>query len=108
MGPTDLKMEIFNNAQTIIVDNWYQVTGFKLSPLWELREKGVLKKEDTTELRYIVDGQKPGRQSEDDLVVYASLGLGSMDIAIGYKLYQSALAQGIGVELPVWNAPKWL
>lgn len=46
--------------------------------------------------------------NKDDLVVYCSLGLGSMDIAIGYKLYENALKLGLGVELAVWDQPKWL
>ena len=108
MGPTDIKKEIIENADTVIVDNWYQVTGFKMSPMWLLSRSGAVTQEDTTELRYIVDGQKPGRVNKDDLVVYCSLGLGSMDIAIGYKLYENALKLGLGVELAVWDQPKWL
>ncbi|MBR0374260.1 MAG: hypothetical protein IJH91_07020 [Mogibacterium sp.] len=108
MGPTDIKDEVLLNANKVVVDNWYQVSGFYLSPVHKLYEAGFIKQEETPELRFIVDGQVPGRESEDDFVAYCSLGLASMDIAIGYKIYENALTKGIGVTLPVWDAPKWL
>ncbi len=53
-------------------------------------------------------GLKPGRESEDELCVCATLGVGAVDIAIAYKLYQNALEKGIGQKLMLWDNPLWV
>ena len=92
----------------MIVDNWQQLTHSKLSVIRRLFEEGRLKKEDATELRYVVNGDRKGRKSEAERVVYCSLGLGAMDIAIADRLYRNAEKAGIGQSLKFWDKPLWI
>lgn len=37
----------------------------------------------------------------------ASMGLGALDIMIGYQMYLNAMEQGIGTKLALWDKPLW-
>lgn len=49
----------------------------------------------------IVAGFHPGRQSETDITLFKSSGLGAQDVALGAVIHERALQRGIGTELPV-------
>ena len=51
------------------------------------------------ELHSIVAGELPGRQSDDDIVVFKSNGLAAWDVALGHEVVRRASEQGVGVEL---------
>ena len=51
------------------------------------------------ELHEVVAGELPGRQADDDIVVFKSNGLAAWDVAIGSVALERARAQGVGREL---------
>jgi ornithine cyclodeaminase/alanine dehydrogenase-like protein (mu-crystallin family) len=51
------------------------------------------------ELHSIVAGELPGRQSDDDIVVFKSNGLAAWDVALGQEVVRRARERGVGVEL---------
>jgi len=51
------------------------------------------------ELYSIVAGELPGRQSDDDIVVFKSNGLAAWDVALGQEVVRRARERGVGVEL---------
>ena len=51
------------------------------------------------ELHSIVAGELPGRQSDDDIVVFKSNGIAPWDVAIGHEVVRRARERGVGVEL---------
>jgi ornithine cyclodeaminase/alanine dehydrogenase-like protein (mu-crystallin family) len=51
------------------------------------------------ELHDIVAGEIPGRQSDDDVVLFKSNGIGPWDVAIGHEAVLRARAAGLGAEL---------
>jgi ornithine cyclodeaminase/alanine dehydrogenase-like protein (mu-crystallin family) len=46
-----------------------------------------------------VAGELPGRQADEDIVVFKSNGLAAWDVAIGSVALERARAQGVGREL---------
>ena len=54
-----------------------------------------------TELGEVIAGKKPGRQSDDELTLYKSTGLAIEDAATARLVYDRALADGVGVRLPL-------
>ena len=46
-------------------------------------------------------GPEPGRRSEDERTMSMNLGLAIEDVATARILYQRAVAQGVGTELPL-------
>lgn len=108
MGPNDLEPDVILGADTLIVDNWQQLTHSKISAIHHLFERGEISESDVTELRYVVNGDKIGRKNEEEQVVYCSLGLGAMDMVIANRLYKNAKADGIGQIISLWDEPLWV
>lgn len=44
----------------------------------------------------ILSGQKQGRQTEDDITVFASVGLAWQDLVAAWQVYKAALEKGVG------------
>jgi alanine dehydrogenase len=62
-------------------------------------DAGVLDWLEVHELQEVVAGELPGRQADDDIVVFKSNGLAAWDVAIGSVAVDRARAQGVGREL---------
>ena len=48
----------------------------------------------------VVAGLKPGRDRDDERILIHTTGMVSHDIGIAWRIYQKALAQGLGIALP--------
>jgi ornithine cyclodeaminase/alanine dehydrogenase-like protein (mu-crystallin family) len=48
----------------------------------------------------VVAGKKPGRRSDDEIILYECAGLGLLDAGIGQWIYQRARHRGLGTEMP--------
>jgi alanine dehydrogenase len=48
----------------------------------------------------VVAGKKPGRASDDEIILYECAGLGLLDVGIGHWVYERALRRGLGTEMP--------
>jgi ornithine cyclodeaminase len=48
----------------------------------------------------VVTGKKPGRTSDDEIILYESAGLALLDVGIGHWVYQRAKSRRLGTEMP--------
>jgi len=48
----------------------------------------------------VVAGKKPGRQNEEEIILYESPGMGILDAGIGHWVFNRAIQKGLGTELP--------
>jgi len=63
-------------------------------------EAGVLTRADVhAELGEVVAGKKPGRESEEEIIIFDSTGMALQDVAAAAFLYQKAQQNGSGVRL---------
>jgi alanine dehydrogenase len=62
-------------------------------------EKGILNWEAVHELRYVVNGDLKGRQDNNDITIFKSLGLAIEDVAAAAVVYRKAVEQKIGKEM---------
>ena len=61
------------------------------------RDKGLITSDDIhAELGEIVNGQRPGRQSPDEITFFKSVGVGAQDAAIAAAILKAAQAKDIG------------
>ena len=58
-----------------------------------------LSREQLTEIGEVIAGERPGRQSADELTVYKSVGIGVMDAAAAALVLRAAAEQGRGTEV---------
>ena len=80
-----------------------QIIGTKFT---DLRQEGKIKPEDIIDLTDIIEGRRPGRESDDDIIVYSVGGMPVEDIAWGGMVYRNAVKLGIGIKLPLWEKPE--
>jgi len=62
-------------------------------------EAGVLDWLEVHELQEVVAGELPGRQADDDIVVFKSNGLAAWDVAIGAAALERARERGVGTQV---------
>jgi len=62
-------------------------------------EAGVLDWLEVHELQEVVAGELPGRQADDDIVVFKSNGLAAWDVAIGAAAVERARERGVGTQV---------
>ena len=79
-----------------------QIIGTKFT---DLKHEGKIKREDIIDIADIITGKHPGRESDDEIIVYSVGGMPVEDIAWSGTIYRNALEQGIGIELPLWDKP---
>lgn len=80
-----------------------QIIGTKFT---DLRYEGKIKPEDIIDLTDVIEGRRPGRESNDDIIVYSVGGMPVEDIAWGGMVYRNAVKLGIGIKLPLWEKPE--
>jgi ornithine cyclodeaminase len=73
--------------------------------LIDLVFEGKLGLADVTDIGDVALGRAAGRLSDDQIIVYSVGGMPIEDISWGACVYRSALERGIGVRLPLWDAP---
>ena len=44
----------------------------------------------------IIAGRKPGREHNEERTIMTHMGMGALDIAVAYKVYERALSEGVG------------
>lgn len=79
-----------------------QIIGSKFT---DYLHEGRIQREDIVDIANIVNKKHPGRESDDEIIVYSVGGMPVEDIAWGGTVYRNALKEGIGVELPLWDQP---
>lgn len=75
------------------------------SKFTDLKHEGKISREDIIDIADIIEGKVPGRESEDDIIVYSVGGMPVEDVAWGTVLYRNAIEKGIGTELQLWKKP---
>jgi len=96
----ELAVEVLARADRIVADSLPQC--LRLGEIHHAVEKGVIPKEKVTaELGQITAGLKPGRTSDDEIIVCDLTGVGVQDIAAASLVLQRALQDGKGERLPI-------
>jgi ornithine cyclodeaminase len=95
----EIALDVITAADKVIVDNWHYVQP-RIPELKTLAEQGRFGVEDVhAEWPDIVSGKKPGRESDDQVIVYIALGIWGEYAAILPEVYRRALARGLGKRL---------
>jgi alanine dehydrogenase len=81
----------------IVVDDWGQARAGRFGALRAHVDTGQLSEKTLhAELCQIVVGDRPGRESDDERILFWHRGLSLSDIALGHTLLEKARAMGIG------------
>ena len=80
-----------------------QIIGTKFT---DLKREGKIKEEDIIDLADIIENRHPGRENDEEVIVYSVGGMPVEDIAWGGTVYRNAKKLGIGIKLPLWDSPE--
>ncbi|MDQ3889221.1 MAG: ornithine cyclodeaminase family protein [Actinomycetota bacterium] len=94
----ELDNAVLERARFVCCDSREQAR-IEAGDLVEPVERGVLDWLEVHELAQVVSGEVPGRTSEDDVVLFKSLGIAAEDLAVAKLVYERARERGTGVEL---------
>jgi alanine dehydrogenase len=96
-----VELELTDVMDKVVVDDWGQAG---IGPLGSLRahvDSGRLSAESLhAELGQIVCGERPGRERDDERILFWHRGLSTTDVALGQAMLAKAQALGIGTTLP--------
>jgi alanine dehydrogenase len=87
-------------ADKLVVDDWAQAAAGGYGQYCQLITDGTLRREHVhAEIGQIVAGHRPGRERDDELIVFWHRGFAISDIMIGTLAYERARAVGAGTTL---------
>jgi alanine dehydrogenase len=95
---SEVDREVVKRASLVTIDS-RQELGLEAGSLLQSLETGVVLPEAVRELGQIIAGQVPGRQSPEDITLFASQGIALEDLAAARLVYDRAITQGIGREM---------
>lgn len=99
-------LDIATMADGICVDYFNQLITFPAYNITKLYKAGKLNKSDVVELGELINGKKV-RTNDEQFIYCTSLGLGSVDIMVGYELFKRAQKLGLGTTVKLWDKPIW-
>jgi ornithine cyclodeaminase/alanine dehydrogenase-like protein (mu-crystallin family) len=94
----ELDNAVLERATFVCCDSLEQAR-IEAGDLVEPVERGVLDWLEVHELSEVVGGETTGRQHDEDIVVFKSLGIAAEDVAVATFVYERARERGLGVEL---------
>ena len=91
----------------MLVDDWNQCQKSQYGQFAGMIQAGELRGEHIYgEIGEVVAGLKPGRESQDERILFWHKGFAVSDIMIGNLAYQKAREQGVGTILPYYSRPR--
>ena len=95
----EVALDVITEADKVVVDNWHYLRP-RIPELKMLAQEGRFEFEDVhAEWPDIMAGQKPGRESPDEVIVYIALGIWGEYAAILPGVYRRAKELGLGKRL---------
>lgn len=89
---TPLRTNIFDSQSAVLSES-----GDILIPL----EEGIISEKDFTgNLGDVIKGRLVGRENDNEIIVYETVGVAAQDLITAKRIYDKAVAAGVGTE---WN-----
>jgi 2,3-diaminopropionate biosynthesis protein SbnB len=98
----DVHKDVFLGADKVLVDDWDQSNREK-KIINQLVLEGKFSREQLhAELGEVLGGRRPGRESDDEIIVLNPMGMAVEDIACAAEIYTRATQQRIGTWLDLY------
>ena len=72
----------------------------------DLAHDGKLEKSVIHDMGAILNGKVPGRENDEQVIIYSVGGMPVEDVAWGKEVYDYAMKNGIGTKLNLWDTPR--
>ena len=107
VSASDATIEVVLQADKRVVTDRHATK----TPTWLMGlicTRGLLSEDDLVEIGEIINGKQPGRENDKERIYFNPTGLGVEDVIAAHRVYQQAVARGIGQELELWHDPIWV
>ena len=95
-----VELSLTSVMDKVVVDDWGQCRRGRFGSLRAHVDAGLLTEDSLyAELGEVVVGTKPGRESDEERILFWHRGLATTDIAVGHMLYERARDGGLGTVL---------
>jgi alanine dehydrogenase len=95
-----VELSLTSVMDKVVVDDWGQCKRGRFGSLRAHVDSGLLTEETLhAELAEVVVGAKPGRERDDERILFWHRGLATTDIAVGHLIYERARERGLGTRL---------
>ena len=103
MATLEVEYGVVTNADKIVVDFWDTIKHRMASTIAVMASEGLVKDEDiSASLGEILSGKKTGRDNDDQVIYFNSVGAGILDLAVTTRCYREALKRNVGTWVPYW------
>lgn len=104
MADFEVDYDCVRRADKLVVDYWESIKHRMISTVALMWRDGLVKDEDIhAEMGQILNGKKPGRENDEEIIYFNAVGAGIMDIAVAARCYRNAQKTGDGISLPYWE-----
>jgi ornithine cyclodeaminase/alanine dehydrogenase-like protein (mu-crystallin family) len=96
-----VELSLTSIMDKVYVDDWGQCRRGRFGALRAHIEQGLVTEETiASEIGQVVIGERPGRERDDERILFWHRGLATSDIAVGHLMLERAQERGIGTLLP--------
>ena len=104
MADFEVDYDCVRRADKLVVDYWESIKHRMISTVALMWRDGLIQDEDIhAEMGQILNGKKPGRENDEEIIYFNAVGAGIMDIAVATRCYRNALDMEDGILLPYWE-----
>lgn len=90
---------VAKKADKIVCDQWEAVK-HRTQTISQMYQKGLLADSDIyADLDQVITSVKPGRESDQEIIYFNSVGLSFLDTALSFWMYKKSIASGKGIEI---------
>lgn len=105
----ECEFDVIRQCRKFVTDSWDAIKHRGIMTPALMHAQGLLRDDDIyARLGQILLGLRPGRESGDERIHFAHMGLGIADVALGWEIYQTAKTHGLGQPLTLWKKPLWV
>ncbi|NIJ10203.1 ornithine cyclodeaminase [Saccharomonospora amisosensis] len=98
----DVHKDVFLGADKVVVDDWDQCNREK-KIINQLVEEGSFSRQRLhAELGEVLAGTRPGRETDDEIILLNPMGMAVEDIACAAEVYERARSRGVGTWLDLY------
>lgn len=103
VGGFEFTYDAVRKAQKVVVDIWEDVKHRMASTIALMANEGLFADEEVyAEIGEVINGVKNGRENDQEIIHFDSVGMGIEDVAIATRVYKIAQEKGIGTKLTYW------
>ncbi|NPV70818.1 MAG: hypothetical protein HPY55_09270 [Firmicutes bacterium] len=109
VAANDATPGVYLRAGKVITDDWEQMKRHGAGTLLEMYRRGEVGDDRIyCDFGKIVAGEKPGRERDEETIVFKHIGMAVTELPEAYRIYRNAVSREIGTVLALWDKPIWV